>query len=231
MDCHATLLTPLLNDEGKADKHDDESEAQSRDPMPLYIWSAPGSYRLKVKPTLPAQTPAGIVQASRLGHDHVEQPTYSNDLHGNENPMHPFLLFKKLIARRVRCPPPHTHLDGKAKCNETTENCVAASTTTYPEWRCKVIQNEGSEHGAHNHESGTSDIPELAEIEEIDPGRPERSHQLLSRLWEAKPIAIVLFYGLILQGCKEGIRNAIVPAAPSLTSEVNEKYPLEGILF
>jgi hypothetical protein len=61
MGCYVTLRTPLLNDEGKADKYDDETEAQSRDPMPLYIWSAPGSYRLKVKPTFLAQTPAGIV--------------------------------------------------------------------------------------------------------------------------------------------------------------------------
>jgi hypothetical protein len=231
MGCYVTLRTPLLNDEGKADKYDDETEAQSRDPMPLYIWSAPGSYRLKVKPTFPAQTPTGIVQASRLGYDHVEQPAYSNDLHGDEKPILPFLLFKKLIARVVRRPPPHTHLDSKAECNETTEDCVAPSTTTYPEWRRKVIQNEGSEHGAHNHESGTSNMPELAEIEEIDPGRPARLHQLLSRLWKAKPIAAVLFYELILKACKDGIRNAIVPAASSLTTEVNEKVPPEGIFF
>jgi hypothetical protein len=74
-------------------------------------------------------------------------------------------------------------------------------------------------------------MPELAEIEEIDPGRPTRFDQLLSRLWKAKLIAAVLFYELILKGCKDGIRNAIVPAAPPLTAEVNEKYPLEGILF
>jgi hypothetical protein len=42
----------------------------------------------------------------------------------------------------------------------------------------------------------------------------------------------VLFYKLILKGYKDGIRNAIVPAVPSLTAEVNtENIPSKASSF